>query len=144
MSSVDRSISFAWCEKGLVLPTATKLMDGVGMTSVDKKERILIESSGLDDGIHTAEDTLKLLEYTAKCLQAEKASYQQAAYKTFIKRHLFAVQFVGYKITLRRSSEKTTCGRAFGKGAPLFHRGFGRYARFNFTGGQLIAEQNGS
>ncbi|ORX62227.1 hypothetical protein DM01DRAFT_1279684, partial [Hesseltinella vesiculosa] len=54
----------------------------------------------LDDDMHTNEDTLKLLEYTSMCIQAEKSHYQQSSYATFVKRRLFAIQFVGYKLTL--------------------------------------------
>jgi hypothetical protein len=57
-------------------------------------------NDSLEDGLHTDEDTLKLLEYTPICLQGENALYQQASYATFVKRHLFAIQFVGYKLTL--------------------------------------------
>ncbi|KAG0162784.1 hypothetical protein DFQ28_009587 [Apophysomyces sp. BC1034] len=70
------------------------------MTTLDHIHRILIESSGLQDGIHTEEDTLKLLEYTSICLREEKSRYQQASYNTFAKRKLFGLQFVDYKLTL--------------------------------------------
>ncbi|ORX62226.1 hypothetical protein DM01DRAFT_1279321, partial [Hesseltinella vesiculosa] len=46
LSSVQRSVSFVWCEKGLLIPKATKLMDGIGMSVSDKKERVPMESSG--------------------------------------------------------------------------------------------------
>ncbi|KAF7724048.1 hypothetical protein EC973_001424 [Apophysomyces ossiformis] len=92
LSSVQHSISLC----GLVIPKTTKLMDGFGIASIDQNERVLIESSGLEDGMHTDEDTLKLLEYTSICLQGEKVLYQQSSYATFVKRRLFAIQFVGY------------------------------------------------
>ncbi|KAG1466694.1 hypothetical protein G6F46_000880 [Rhizopus delemar] len=81
-------------------PEAIKLLDGIGMTTLDHIHRILIESSGLEDGIYTKEDTLKLLEYTSICIREEKSRYQQPSYNTFAKRKLFGLQFVNYKLTL--------------------------------------------
>ncbi|KAI8099216.1 uncharacterized protein BX664DRAFT_253812 [Halteromyces radiatus] len=47
-SSVTKLSSFAWCEKGLsiCIPSATKLMDGIGVSTLNNLERMLIESSG--------------------------------------------------------------------------------------------------
>ncbi|KAG1315798.1 hypothetical protein G6F64_000370 [Rhizopus arrhizus] len=85
LSAIMGSITFVWCEKGLSIcvPVATKLLDGIGMTTLDHIHRILIESSGLGDGIHTEEDTLNKLRTTR--LQKPK---------------LFGLQFVDYKLTL--------------------------------------------
>ncbi|EIE87584.1 hypothetical protein G6F46_012981 [Rhizopus delemar] len=48
LSAIMGSIAFVWCEKGLSVcaPEATKLLDGIGMTTMDHIHRILIESSG--------------------------------------------------------------------------------------------------
>ncbi|ORY99446.1 hypothetical protein BCR43DRAFT_435831 [Syncephalastrum racemosum] len=75
-------------------------MDGIGTAVLDNVERVLLESSGDADDMHTNEDTLKLLEYTSLCLQTEKSRYQQASHDTFVQRRLFGIQFVGYKLTL--------------------------------------------
>ncbi|KAI8072694.1 hypothetical protein BC940DRAFT_233026 [Gongronella butleri] len=75
-------------------------MDGIGTTLSDRMDHILIESSGLADGQHTEEDTLKLLEYKSLCLQEEKGHYQQASHVTFSKRRCFAIQIVRRKVSL--------------------------------------------
>ncbi|ORX43468.1 hypothetical protein DM01DRAFT_358323 [Hesseltinella vesiculosa] len=54
----------------------------------------------IHDGIHTNEDTLKLLEIASLCLQTEKGRYQQVSHHTFAKRRIFALQFVENKLTL--------------------------------------------
>ncbi|KAF1804384.1 hypothetical protein FB192DRAFT_1446238 [Mucor lusitanicus] len=75
-------------------------MDGIGTALDDDVSRIVIESSGIKDGPHTEEDTLKLLETTTICLNDEKAKYQQASFTTFRARRIFCIQVVGYKLTL--------------------------------------------
>ncbi|KAG0184289.1 hypothetical protein DFQ28_011458, partial [Apophysomyces sp. BC1034] len=91
LSAVTKLTSFAWCEKGLSVCSATKLMDGIGVSTLNEIERALIESSGQSDGQHTEEDTLKLIEYTSLCIQAEKGHDQQASYHTFGRRRVFGL-----------------------------------------------------
>ncbi|KAG1141343.1 hypothetical protein G6F38_008491 [Rhizopus arrhizus] len=133
----DQSANMS-CENGLVIPKATKLMDGIGMVSIDQNERVPIESSGLEDGLHTGEDTLKLLEYISICLQGENAFYQQVSYATFVKRHLFDIQFVGYKLTLLT----TFIGEDNLQGADLLLH-LGLLNTQDRVMQQLIAEHNG-
>ncbi|CAO3637994.1 unnamed protein product [Cunninghamella blakesleeana] len=108
-SSVTGIISFIWYEKSsetnkqlmIYLPGGqTKLFDGVGSSVKDKIERIFIECSGNEDGDHTVEDSLKLLECTSKCLQLEMMNYRSASFDTFKKRCIIGIQVIGNKITL--------------------------------------------
>ncbi|ORY99449.1 hypothetical protein BCR43DRAFT_435834, partial [Syncephalastrum racemosum] len=86
------------------IPKAAKLMDGIGTAVLDNVERVLLESSGDADDMHTNEDTLKLLEYTSLCLQTEKSRYQQASHDTFVQRRLFGIQFQRFGLTYHTSS----------------------------------------
>ncbi|KAI9320011.1 hypothetical protein BX666DRAFT_1875906 [Dichotomocladium elegans] len=100
LSAIMSSVAFVWCEKGLsiCMPQYSKSMDGFGTTVSDNVDHILIESSSQVDGLHTEEDTLKLVEYTSVCLQEEKRRYQQASHTTFVKRRLFWIQAVYQEI----------------------------------------------
>ncbi|KAF7732074.1 hypothetical protein EC973_006329 [Apophysomyces ossiformis] len=97
---------------------ACKLTDGIGVSTLNEIESALIESSGVDakygqsDGKETEEDTLKLIEYTSLCIQAEKGQYQQASYHTFGRRRVFGLQYVGNKSTLL--STRILVNRALG------------------------------
>lgn len=46
------------------------------------------------------EDTLKLIECMSLCLHEEKGRYQQASVKTFGRRRVFGIQYVGDKLSL--------------------------------------------
>ncbi|KAG0166768.1 hypothetical protein DFQ30_006788 [Apophysomyces sp. BC1015] len=60
-------------EKGLSIcvPNSSKLVDGIGVSTFDNRERTLIEPSGVNDGNHAEEDTLKLVESMSLCLRDE-------------------------------------------------------------------------
>ncbi|CAO3588592.1 unnamed protein product [Absidia cylindrospora] len=103
-SGVNGLIDFTWCEKGLLnkrllslcLPKPMvfcSLLDGVGISAKDNMERLLIESSGNDDG-HTEEDTLKQISNTTNCLVMELKKYKLASYDTFFKRQTFGIHFI--------------------------------------------------
>lgn len=47
------------------------LLDGIGTTIKDSLERVLVESSGELDNGHSVDDTVKLIECSAKCLREE-------------------------------------------------------------------------
>ncbi|KAI7889072.1 uncharacterized protein EV154DRAFT_515725 [Mucor mucedo] len=81
-----------------------KLLDGIGFSSKDKVERVMMECSGEEDGNHTEEDTLKLMEYTSNCLKNEIHQYQYASWTTFGRRCIFAIQCIGNKLTLLSTS----------------------------------------
>ncbi|KAI9266559.1 hypothetical protein BDA99DRAFT_436404 [Phascolomyces articulosus] len=81
-----------------------KLLDGIGFSCKDKVERVMMECSGEEDGNHTEEDTLKLMEYTSNCLKNEINQYQYASWTTFGRRRIFAVQCIGNKLTLLSTS----------------------------------------
>lgn len=95
------------------------LLNPLGKTSqVIWENWMLILSfyGSLEDGLHINEDTLKLLEYTSTCLQEEKALYQQASYKTFLKRRLVPFRWLDTNwLCSLFSLAKTTCGRVYGK-----------------------------
>ncbi|KAI9243763.1 hypothetical protein BY458DRAFT_448114, partial [Sporodiniella umbellata] len=57
-----------------------------------------------EDGNHTEEDTLKLMEYTSNCLKNEINQYQYASWATFGRRRMLAVQCIGSKLTLLSTS----------------------------------------
>ncbi|KAI8078734.1 uncharacterized protein BX664DRAFT_389125 [Halteromyces radiatus] len=67
-----------------------KLLDGIGFSGKGKIERVMMECSGEQDGNHTEEDTLKLMEYTSNCLKNEMNQYQYASWTTFGRRRIFA------------------------------------------------------
>ncbi|KAI9308375.1 hypothetical protein BJ944DRAFT_254577 [Cunninghamella echinulata] len=75
-------------------------MDGIAYSCKDRSERMIIESSGETDNEHTVEDTLKLMEFTSRCLKDEMNQYLPSSWSTFEKRKVFAIQFVSNKITL--------------------------------------------
>lgn len=108
-SAVYKSLTFMWCEKGLEAnkqlavcldDEQKKLMDGIGFSVKDKAERVVIECSGEEDGDHTEEDTLKLMEATSRCLKNEMGRYQSSSWSTFGDRKVLAIQVVSSTITL--------------------------------------------
>ncbi|KAI9252121.1 hypothetical protein BY458DRAFT_443929 [Sporodiniella umbellata] len=87
-------------------------MDGIGYSIGEKTERLIVECSGETDGEHSAEDTLKLMEATSRCLKHEMSRYPSASWKTFGKRQVLAVQCVNNTITLmcsKRVEENKWC-----------------------------------
>ncbi|KAG0169010.1 hypothetical protein DFQ28_003722 [Apophysomyces sp. BC1034] len=66
----------------------------------DKMDRLLIECSGPRDSQHNQEDFLKLLECTSACLPFDMMNYRYASLDTFKRRHIYAIQAIGSKITL--------------------------------------------
>ncbi|ORX55579.1 hypothetical protein DM01DRAFT_1304087 [Hesseltinella vesiculosa] len=108
--ATTKLITFAWCEKGLGSQNALaictgnsgnrRLLDGVGIATMDASERALIESSGEVDSEHTLEDTLKIMECGQIALMAEMNDYRQAAYDTFLERKVIGIQYIRNKLTL--------------------------------------------
>ncbi|ORX43887.1 hypothetical protein DM01DRAFT_1329489 [Hesseltinella vesiculosa] len=113
-------LTFAWCEKGLdsqkALAICTghdysrKLLDGIGISTLGRSERTLMESSGDVDGDHTLDDTLKLMECGQTVMKFEMNKNRQASYKTFLRRRVLGIQFVGSKLTLL-SIQILSCGK---------------------------------
>ncbi|CEG82487.1 hypothetical protein RMATCC62417_16553 [Rhizopus microsporus] len=114
-SAAYSTIAFQWCEKGLetnryvsLYHTDTtgrkRLADGVGYTAAEQLEALLVESSGEDDGSHTSEDTLKLLECSIRALKLEMEKLKGASYKTFQQRRFLTCLYAGDKLTLMSTS----------------------------------------
>lgn len=71
------------------------------MTVGDNPERILMESSGEVDADRCIEDTVKLLECSAKFLREETDCYRQASFTTFfLPRCVLCIQYIGNKLSL--------------------------------------------
>ncbi|RCH84164.1 hypothetical protein CU097_008498, partial [Rhizopus azygosporus] len=66
-----------------------KLLDGIRFSCKDKVKHVMMECSGEEDGTHTEEDTLKLMEYTSNSLKNEINQYQYAYWTTFGRRCIF-------------------------------------------------------
>ncbi|KAG1514262.1 hypothetical protein G6F47_011917 [Rhizopus delemar] len=94
-SAATGILSFIWCEKasatckqlGIYHPgIGSKLFDGLGTSTKDKVDRLLIECSCQQDTPLNQEDFLKLLECTNACLQLDMMKYRYASLTTFKRR----------------------------------------------------------
>ncbi|KAG2216754.1 hypothetical protein INT45_010796 [Circinella minor] len=81
-------------------PIPKKLADGIGKGVLDNKERLIVESSGETDDAHTIEDSLKIVECSIQCLKMDMISNKLASFKTFQKRQILALHYVGDKLSL--------------------------------------------
>ncbi|GAA5800263.1 hypothetical protein HPULCUR_005689 [Helicostylum pulchrum] len=76
------------------------LADGVGYSTADLSEVLLMESSGEDDDAHTNEDTMKLLDCSIRGLKLETERLPNASFETFKKRRFFTCLCSKDKLTL--------------------------------------------
>lgn len=60
---------------------------------------MLVESFGEPDNGHSIDDTVNLIECSAKCLRVEMNQYRQVSYSTFLKRRVFCVQYIGNRLS---------------------------------------------